>query len=66
MAQPLKARIEALECQVAVINTVATLIGAPTEPEIERLFDAGIQVIVTIPDNGRTPGGDQWQRSRLE
>jgi hypothetical protein len=57
-------RIAALETQVAVTDTTAILVGAITEAELEALFQAAAQVILTIPANGRDPGSGQWQRPK--
>ena len=66
MPRRLEPRIVALETQVAVGHAVAILVGDPSEAEIGRLHAVGVEVVVTIPDNGRGPGAEQWQRSRPE
>jgi hypothetical protein len=63
---PLRRRVEVLECQAVVTDTVAILVGTPSDAEVEGLYDAGVQTIFRLPDNGRGPGAEQWQRSRPE
>lgn len=66
MPRRLEPRIAALETKGAVRDTVAILVGAITEAELEALFQGGIQAVFVIPDNKRDRKSEQWQRSRRE